>query len=71
MKIFVITVKKRKTEGVWACHKVNRTCQNNPAGNSARKEKEGKTEKAMQDNITERTGKTLSDNQSGAGDRER
>ena len=32
---------------VWACHKVIRTCQNNPARNSARKENERKTEEEM------------------------
>ena len=38
---------KAETKVVWACHKINRTCQNIPARNSAGKEKERKTEKEM------------------------
>ena len=38
---------KAETQVVWACHKAIRTCSNNPAWGSTRKENERKTAKEM------------------------
>ena len=38
---------KLELKWVWAYYKINRTCQNNPAMNNARKEKERKIENGV------------------------
>ena len=58
-----------KSKMVWACHRIHRTCQNN-ATIVQRKRKRGRQRKRWEDNITEWTGKTVSDNLREAEDRE-
>ena len=41
------TVKRRKNEAVWACHKSFGTCQDSPPGHCMGREKERQTEKTM------------------------